>query len=205
MLNKEERELRKTQIGASDIHKIFNFDNKGAKDLWKEKVGLLEKEEFTNQYLVAGNLLEEDCLTYYFKKNNIKGYELNKRVEHNKIKNFVVSLDANIGNIPYENKTINSRDFAKLTKVSRRYYLQLQAQMSCLNSDYGYIIYNSVTPEDLEEPLNYQPSELTQEVIRVERNIEVIAEIENRVEYFLWCVQYNREPEEAHYISRMVF
>lgn len=202
MLNNEERVLRKSQIGASDIHKIFNFDNKGAIELWKEKVGLKELSDFNNQYMTAGNLLEEDCLVYFFNKHDIKGYELNKRIEHEKIKNFVVSTDGLNGDIPIENKTINARDFATLDKPSRNYYIQLQAQLSCTKGDYGYIVYNMVDNESLEDPINYKPSDIKQESFKVEKDIELIAEIESRVEYFLWCVEYHREPSEAHYLSR---
>ena len=40
MLNEFERNERMHQLGASDIHKIFNFNNKGAFDLWQEKNGI---------------------------------------------------------------------------------------------------------------------------------------------------------------------
>lgn len=202
MLNKEERELRKTQIGASDIHKIFNFDNKGAYDLWAEKVGLKELSEFENKYMLAGNILEEDCLIYFFNKNDIKGYELNKRIEHNKIKNFVVSTDGLFENIPVENKTINARDFSKLSKPHKKYYIQLQAQLSCTRGDYGYLVYNMVDDAVLNDPINYTPSDITQESFKIEKDIQLIAEIEERVEYFLWCVLYHREPSEADYLSK---
>ena len=203
MLNEFERNERMHQLGASDIHKIFNFNNKGAFDLWQEKMGLIEKPQIETQSMTAGNLLEEDCLVFFFNRKSIKDYVLNERVEHRDIKNFVVSTDGLFGDIPVENKTKNMDGFAKMTSPERNHILQLHAQMSCLNADHGYIVYNAVTDEDLINPLMYIPSELKQEVFEIKANIDLIKEIESRAKYFLWCVEYKRRPTEQDYISRL--
>jgi len=201
MLNETERNERLNQLGASDIHKIFNFNNKGALDLWMEKMGLLERKEFDSVSMNAGNLLEEDCLKFFFDSKNIKDYTLNRRVEHSKIENFVVSLDGEYSFIPVENKTIRMDKFAVLTKPERNHYLQIHAQMACLNSNEGYIVYNAVKEEDLENPLNYKPSVLSQEIFHITADKELIQEIESRASYFLWCLKYKRTPSEQHYLS----
>ena len=203
MLNEFERNERMHQLGASDIHKIFNFNNKGAFDLWQEKMGLIEKPQIETQSMTAGNLLEEDCLVFFFNRKSIKDYVLNERVEHRDIKNFVVSTDGLFDDIPVENKTKNMDGFAKMTSPERNHILQLHAQMSCLNSDHGYIVYNAVTDEDLINPLMYIPSELKQEVFEIKADIDLIKEIESRAKYFLWCVEYKRRPTEQDYISRL--
>ena len=201
MLNETERNERLTQLGASDIHKIFNFNNKGALDLWMEKMGLLEKKEFDSISMSAGNLLEEDCLKFFFQSRNIKNYTLNRRVEHSKIPNFVVSLDGEYNSIPVENKMMRMDKFVLLEKPERNHYLQLHAQMSCLGANKGYIVYNAVSDEDLENPLNYNPSALTQEVFEIGADKDLIQEIESRAAYFLWCLKYKRTPSEQHYLS----
>ncbi len=203
MLNEFERNERMHQLGASDIHKIFNFNNKGAFDLWQEKMGLIEKPQIETRSMTAGNLLEEDCLVFFFNRKSITDYVLNERVEHRDIKNFVVSTDGLFGNIPVENKTKNMDGFAKMTSPERNHILQLHAQMSCLNADRGYIVYNAVTEEDLINPLMYIPSELKQEVFEIKADADVIREIESRSKYFLWCVEYKRRPTEQDYISRL--
>ena len=82
MLNELERNERLNQLGASDMHKLFNFNNKGAQDLWKEKLGLITRDELNTKSVSAGNLLEEDCLNYYFKNKGVHDFTLNERVEH---------------------------------------------------------------------------------------------------------------------------
>ena len=108
MLSLEEREIRRKQLGASEIHKILNFDSQTAQDLWELKLGLQDYEELGNDAITCGNILEEDCLRYYEKINNCE-LIFNERIEHKKIKGLVVSLDAREKNtsIPIENKVIN--------------------------------------------------------------------------------------------------
>lgn len=203
MLNEFERNERMHQLGASDIHKIFNFNNKGAFDLWQEKMGLIEKPQIETRSMTAGNLLEEDCLVFFFNRKGIIDYTLNERIEHAEIKNFVVSTDGVFSTTPVENKTTKMSKFATLSSPERNHYLQLHAQMSCLGSEKGYIVYNAVTDEDLNNPLLYVPSELKQEVFEIKADIDLIKEIESRATYFLWCVEFKRTPSEQDYISRL--
>ena len=39
MLNNQEREERRKQLGASEIYKLNNFDTLQAQHLWEEKMG----------------------------------------------------------------------------------------------------------------------------------------------------------------------
>jgi len=204
MLNENERQERLTQLGASDVHKIFNFDNKGAIDLWKEKMGYIERKEISNHSLTAGNLLEEDCLYYFFNAIGEKDFTINERVEHKKIKNFVVSTDAIVNGIPVENKTMKYENYAKLLKPERTHYIQLHAQMSCLNAERGYLVYNAVDDDDLNNPLMYQPNTFKQEYYLIEAEQDLIDEIEKRAKYFLWCLEYKRQPSESHYLSMIL-
>lgn len=204
MLTQEQREARKNTLGASEIHKIMNFDNKGAQDLWKEKVGLLERKRFENQYTIFGNLTEEDCLRFYFVSNKIENYEFNGQYEHKRIKDFVASLDAIYGDTPVENKSMNFEDFTKIKKLPQRYYLQVQTQMACVGkkAKKGIVLLNAVKEKEYGSPLEYKTNHLKQDVIVVERDDEIIKEIEDRAEYFLSCVKAKRQPNEADYLTR---
>ncbi len=202
MLNELERNERLNQLGASDMHKLFNFNNKGAQDLWREKIGEITRDEITTKVFTAGNLLEEDCLNYYFKQKGIHDYKLNERVAHPSIENFVVSTDGTYNGIPVEHKTINIEKFKTLDKPERNHYIQVHAQACCLQSEQGIIVYSAVTEEDLENPLLYQPSSLLQEEFVIELDQDLIAAIESRAEYFLWCVKYKKRPSEQEYLSR---
>ena len=203
MLNESERLERMNQLGASDMHKLFNFNNKGAQDLWAEKLGLIERPEFSNLSINAGNLLEEDCLRFYFENKGVVDYELNPRVEHKDIPNFVVSLDARYNGIPVEHKTINMEKFLSLKQPEKNHIIQVNTQMAACDSEQGIIVYSAVNDDDLKDPLNYKPSVIKQESFLIELNPELKEEIERRAKYFLWCVKYKRKPNEQHYRSTL--
>lgn len=211
MLTPEEWEQRKQQVGASDVPKLFNFDNLGAKRLWRQKVGLEEIVQFENQYTIAGNITEEPCLQYAFEKIGIDNYTLDDRVEHPSIPNFVVSLDGYIvdDNIPVENKSIKHSSYARnIVRFNERgledttYYRQLQAQISALNASGGWLIYNVLQDSDYDNPILYEPSEFKQERRYYKRDDKMIQEIENRVRYMLRCMQTETEPSEKEYKER---
>lgn len=197
MLSNEEREIRRTQVGASDVPKIMNFDNKSALNLWNEKVGDTEYEELSNKYITFGNLTEEGCLRDYMGE---KKHTLNERVEHPAIKNFVASTDAiKEERIPVENKGINARAWLKLTKPSKDYLIQVMSQIACLNAPYGEIVFNKAEEDDYEHPLLYEPSDKKRKVFVIDRDEQLITEIELRVEYFLICMQEHIKPSESDY------
>ena len=208
MLTPAEWEQRKTQVGASDVPKLFNFDNKGAKDLWREKVGLLDKAMFENKYTVAGNIIEEPSLLHAFQQLGIKRYSMNDRIEHTDIKGFMVSLDGlDLENyVPIENKSIkhstwvqNSARFNEKGIEDVTYYRQLQAQISALNASGGWLVYNVLQDVDYVHPVLYEPSEEKQERRYHKRDGKMIKEIEKRVSYFLECMKEKKEPKETDY------
>ena len=203
MLNSEERELRKSQVGASEVYKLFNFDNQTLQSLFKQKIGVEDVPEFDNEYIRAGNILEEDCIKFYLEKNGIKEYTLNQRFEHSTIPNFVASTDG-FANIPIEIKTVGMEKFVKIsaTEQEKNHYIQVQAQMSCSGTDSAVIVYFGLTDYDRQFPLEYTPSEFTMHSIVVFRDDELIQEMEERVKYFLWCVQYHWTPSEKDYLLR---
>lgn len=208
MLSPADWEERKSQVGASDVPKLFNFDNKGAKDLWKEKIGLIDKPMFENRYTQAGNIIEEPCLMYAFDKLGIENYSMDDRIEHPDIPGFVVSLDGLDvdNNIPVENKGIkhttythNASRFNDRGLEDTTYYRQLMSQVGALNAPGGWLIYNVLQEEDYEHPIMYEPNEIVQERRWHERNDKLIKEIESRVKYFLKCMREETEPSEEKY------
>ncbi len=218
MLDAKGWEERKTQLGASDMHKIFNFDNKGAKDLWLEKIGELERKQFSNKYTVAGSLIEDDALEFYFKSKGITNYSLNKRMKHPDIEMLVASCDAiyilddvkltfREKIIPVENKTIKYDNFIELKadKIPRNYYLQVQTQIACCGGGFGVIVFNAVVDKDYIDPLLYKPNYIKQIAFNIKKDDAIVNEIVNRAKYFEWCVKYKREPSESDYQARSVF
>ena len=112
MLSIKEKEERKKQIGASEIHLLLNFDSQSCQDLWESKIGLCDSPDIETDSIIAGNILEEDCLKYYEETNNCE-LILNERIEHKSIKGLVASLDAREKetSIPIENKVVNERTY----------------------------------------------------------------------------------------------
>jgi YqaJ-like viral recombinase domain. len=208
MLNAEQREERKTQIGASEVSKLFNFDTKAAQDLYKEKTGLLEPKELDSKYIQAGNILEEPCISFYLKTHEIKNYAFNERIEHKTIKGFVASLDCRVldeEKYPLENKTMKLDRFMELKEVPREYVIQCHAQISCADTHTAKLLINTLTEEEVENPLLYVPADFKQHEFIIEKNAELIKEIESRVSYMLWCMRTGWRPTESNYLERKMF
>ena len=220
MLSAKDREIRRQQLGASEIYKILNFDTQECQDLWELKIGLQDYKDIDNEAIEAGNILEEDCLKYYEKTTN-KVLVYNERIEHPKIKGLVVSLDAREEetSIPVENKVVNEKTWnkwkakrvfnaeydAQKLNIPTSYYCQVQAQIDVCDTEYGVLNVNTLTDEEQADPINVELSDLTNKKIKIFRNDNVIQELENRAEYFLECMKFKKRPSELEYLEERVF
>lgn len=220
MLSLSEREERKKQLGASEIYKILNFDNQECQDLWELKVGLQDYQDLDNNAILAGNILEEECLRYFEKTNNVT-LIFNERIEHKNIKGLVASLDARTDStsIPIENKVINEKtwdswlakrnfnavyDDMKLN-IPNSYYCQVQTQIAVLDVEYGFLNVNTLTYEEQEDPINVKITDLHNKQIKIPRDDKVINELELRAKYMLHCMEYKIRPSEIDYLEKNVF
>lgn len=220
MLSIEEREERKTQIGASEVYKLFNFDSQDAQDLWELKIGIQDYQEIDNDAIMAGNILEEECLKYYEKTNNLK-LVYNARIPSKEIIGLVVSTDAyepDFG-IPVENKVINEKTWlswiAKRSgnaeyegiklNIPKSYYYQLQTQIYVMDADEGVFNINTLTDEEQENPIMVTITDLHNKQIQIKRDDDAIDEIKKRVKYMLHCMKYKIRPSELDYLEKEVF
>ena len=220
MLSLEEREERRHQLGASEIHKLMNFDTQECQNLWELKVRLRDYEELDNDAILAGNILEEECLNYFEKTNKVE-LAFNERIEHKKIQGLIASLDARITDtsIPIENKVINEKtwerwqtkkkfnaiyDDLKLN-IPKIYYYQIQTQITVLDVEYGILNINTLTDEEQEDPLCVTITELHNKQIKIDRCEKIIEEIESRAKYMLHCMKYKIRPSELDYIEKNLF
>lgn len=220
MLNFEEREERKKQIGASEIYKLLNFDSEMAQDLFELKIGLQDYVELDNDAIIAGNILEEQCLEFYAKSRNVQ-IAMNERIEHPRIKGLVASLDGRelITSIPIENKVINEKvwlswiakrvfnakyEDIKLN-VPKRYYCQTQTQMAVCNVEQAVINVNTLTDEEQLDPINVTITEIHNKQIIIERDDDLISELEKRASYMLDCIKYKHRPSENDYLEKNLF
>lgn len=219
MLSLEEREIRRKQLGASEIYKILNFDTEECQDLWELKIGLQDYQELDNDAITAGNLLEEDCLKYYSQNNKME-LIYNERIEHKDIPGLVVSLDARRkDNVPVENKVINEKSWekwiAKKTynveydgiklNIPKSYYCQVQIQMCVCESQIGILNVNKLTDEEQEDPINVEITFFHNEQVVINRDDNLIKELEKRAKYFLHCMKYKIRPSENDYLEKNVF
>ena len=220
MLSAEEREIRKKQVGASEIYKLLNFDTEAVQDLFDQKVGLQPFPELDNDAIIAGNILEEQCLEYYAKSNNVK-IIMDERIEHKDIKGLVASLDARdvTRGIPVENKAINQtvweswiakRAFnakwgnTKLN-IPKSYYCQAQTQIAVLGSDYGILNVNTLTDEEQEDPISVVITDIHNKQIVINRDEKLINELELRAKYMLDCIKYKYRPSEQDFLEKHIF
>ncbi len=219
MLSLEEREERRHQLGASEIHKILNFDTQECQQLWELKVGIRNYEELDNDAIDAGNILEEPCLDYFEKENNVELVR-NERIEHKTIPGLVASYDARISDtqIPVENKVINEESFKKWIakrsfnalymdlklNISNAYYCQCQIQMQISGVDKAILNVNTLTDEEQENPINVVITDIHNKQIEILRDDPLIKELESRAKYMLHCMKYKRRPSEKEYFEKYV-
>ena len=220
MLSEQERLERRSQIGASEIYKLLNFDTQQAQDLFDLKMGLKEHVELDNDAITAGNILEEDCLDYYENSNNCELLR-NERIEHPKIKGLVVSLDARekATSIPVENKVIKEdvwlswhakRSYNALYEdiklnIPKAYYCQLQIQIATLGVEIGKLNVNTLTQEEQENPIEVVITEIHNKQVIIYRDDELIEELEKRAKYMLHCIKYKRRPSENDYLEKYIY
>ena len=220
MLSLEEREIRRKQIGASEIYKLFNFDSQEAQDLWELKIGLQDYQENDSDAITAGNILEEECLKFYANSNNVE-LIYNERIPVKDIPELVVSLDAREkkSSIPVENKVINERTWQSWIakrggnaeydgtnlNIPKSYFYQLQTQMYACNTDFGVLNVNTLTDEEQEDPINVIITDLHNKQIVIRRDETITNEIIKRARYMLNCMKYKRRPSELEYLEKEVF
>lgn len=220
MLSAKEREIRRHQLGASEIYKILNFDTQECQDLWELKIGLQDYQDLDNEAIEAGNILEEDCLKYYEETTN-RELIYNERIEHPKIKGLVVSMDARERetSIPIENKAVNEKTWDKWKakrvfnaeyegqklNIPKSYYCQVQTQIDVCNTEYGVLNVNTLTDEEQADPINVEINDLINKQVQIQRNDNLIQELENRAKYFLNCVKFKKRPSELEYLEERVF
>jgi hypothetical protein len=217
MLNLEEREERKKTIGASEIYKLLNFDSVDCQELWELKIGLRDYEELNNDSIDAGNILEEDGLNYYAESNNCE-LILNERIANKDVPQIVCSYDAREKEtqIPVENKIIKESTFQKWKRkkkgnceylgeyysIPTSYYCQLQIQIDTSNTEYGVLNVNTLTEEEVENPILVEITDIHNKQLKFYRDNECIDELKKRARYFANCMKYKKRPSELEYIEK---
>lgn len=214
MLNLKEREERKKTIGASEIYKLLNFDNVECQELWELKVGIRDYEEIENDSIEAGNILEEDGLNYYAESNKCE-LILNERVANKDVPKIVCSYDGREKDtlIPIENKIIKESTFKKWKRIKKgnceylgefysipkSYYCQLQIQIDTSNTEFGILNVNTLTDEEVENPISVIITEIHNKQLKFYRDEECIKELKKRAKYFIHCMEYKKRPSELEY------
>ena len=220
MLSLEQREERKKTIGASEIHKLLNFDSQECQDLWELKIGLQDYKELDNDSIDAGNILEDDGLNYYASSNNVEIVK-NERIANKDVPGIVCSYDAREvqTHIPIENKIINEKTFKSWKRKTKgncvwmeeyytiptSYYCQIQIQIDTSNVEEGVLNVNTLTDEEQENPIMVEITDIHNKQLRFYRDENVIKELKNRAVYFLHCMKYKSRQSEKEYIEKEVF
>lgn len=216
MLNLEEREERKKTIGASEIYKLLNFDSQECQKLWELKIGLRDYENLDNDSIDAGNILEEDGLNYYANSNNCE-LVFNERIANKEVPQIVCSFDAREKEtlIPIENKIIKESSFESWKRVKKGnceylgkpysipkdYYCQLQIQIDTSGTEIGILNVNTLTDEEVENPICVEITDLHNKQLKFHRDEECIEELKKRAKYMAHCMKYKRRPSELEYIE----
>lgn len=72
-ITKEQREERRNFLGSSDAAAVLNLDGyRNTYDVYAEKVGLVDRGDFTNDAIDVGNYLEEGVIRWFCDKMGVQ-------------------------------------------------------------------------------------------------------------------------------------
>ncbi len=135
---------RSYYIGASDTSMVVgNWKTKTFEKWWLEKLGL-NKNNFTNESIKAGNNYEHKILDSL----EIKGLQKDKQIIINRLR---VNLDGNTNTCIYEVKT---HKVEKEFKVSKQYWRQAQVEMYASEIHKLYIVAYALEENDYKNYFN---------------------------------------------------
>lgn len=187
---KEWLDLRKNYVTSTDVAAICGISPwKTAYSLWKEKMGLSEKE-FNNPAMKRGTLLEPIARKWV---ETNQGFSCKPDVVFSKEQTFMMaSLDgiSECGTFVVEIKCgEKSYDLASLGTIPDYYLYQMMSQMLCANVQYGfYVAFNGETGI----------------IIKVERDQNLIDKIICKAKEFYECMISFTPPEltDKDYVMR---
>ena len=174
---------RNVYVGGSDIPTILGINKyKKQDELALEKVGLVEREFITNQYIQFGNILEPQIRDHINAVNQTNFVEETYIDEEKAIRSNVDGIDKE-ENILLEIKTHGASPTMKV------YEVQMQLYMYQSGAEVGWLaLYQRPKDFDIEFDRN------NLRIVEIERDEELIQDILNKVEAF-WkqCQQLKKE------------
>lgn len=180
---------RKNYVGASEVADLFGVGFKSRWVLWLEKAGRIEPEDLSdNEHIKRGLFLEPAIAAWAADKWGMRLRKVRRYIPHPFLKGFGASCDyeSQEGSlIPVE---IKSSEYADGWEVEGdtildaplRYLLQVQAQLACHGSPYGWLIVM------LRGKL-YR--------MKIDMHRETTAMIEHEVAEFWLSIEENKEPK----------
>lgn len=141
-------ELRKQNIGASEVAALFNASPYTTKKiLWHEKAGEIERGDFGNERMTWGNRLEQAIAEGIAEDQEWQIRKVRRYLTHPTVKGMGASLDYEIYNHPdgvacFEVKNVDwlqYRDKWEETEAPIHIELQLQHQMAVRGTSWGAI------------------------------------------------------------------
>jgi len=177
---------RSGYIGASDTGYVMrNWSTKTFEKWWRVKQGI-EKNDFTNEAMMAGTAYEHkilDALT-------IPGLEKDKQIFKGRLR---VNLDGNTLCKIYEVKTYN---VAKPFKVTADYRRQVNIEMYASEIHDGCIVAYGL--EDCDYRNYYREIDLSRiSFHEIPYDAAFIAEYEKRMLYLSYCLENGIFPQEG--------
>ena len=77
--------------------------------------------------------------------------------------------------------------------------------MAVCNTEKAILNVNTLTDEEQIDPINVTITELHNKQIIIERNDDLISELEKRAKYMLYCIKYKHRPSENDYLEKNLF
>lgn len=176
---------RSFYIGASDTKYVMgNWNTKSFEKWWLEKIKL-DKNNFSNEFTLAGTNYEHKILNHL----NIPKLKKDKQIKKGRLR---VNLDGNTIDRIFEVKTYRyDNDF----KVSKEYNWQVQVQMYITNIKVAYIVAYGLLKEDYNNYFNNIDEERLS-FHKICYNQEFINEYKIKLKYLIKCLKKGKFPKE---------
>ena len=196
----EWHQLRRVNIGSSEVSSLFGKGFSTAFQLGAEKNGILSADDLSsNERVLIGSALEAGIAEAVRIKFDVKLRKVRRYITHATVDGMGASLDyeeltPDAGWVPAEIKNVDYLVFRDSWEKDEElgyippdgYLLQVQHQLACTGKPYCYV-YALVGGNELHR-------------IKIERSNELIGAIERAVEAF-WRRQRAGEPQPVDYLE----
>lgn len=145
----QEYRMKQSGIGGSEIASVINVNPYKPKfKLWLEKTGQIPVEQFDNEFIKWGNILEPVIRKQFAKETGFKVFQNNFVLQHDEYDHMIANIDGEVidpafsGRGILEIKTTSEYNLKEWQgdKLPIQYMAQVQWYMATTQYEYAYVV-----------------------------------------------------------------